>query len=129
MTEKVNYMKEYTGVSEWVPGETLKVQNLHKLALELYSFQRCRLTNKTTKEIYGRGFKYSANFICKFIENINSTPVKENYMLKIFDDFFFYYKKYKEIIIDEEEMVSNMQMDMEGTLDLVMEDTSNLLIF
>ena len=63
-------MKEYTGVTEWVGGETLKVQNLHKLALELYSFQRCRLTLKTTKEIYSRGFKYSANFICKFIENI-----------------------------------------------------------
>jgi hypothetical protein len=116
-------MKEYTGVTEWIAGEVLKIQNLHKLALELYSFQRCRLTTKTTKEIYSRGFKYSANFICKFIENINSTPVKESYMLKIFDDFFFYYKKSKEIS-DDIEAINGLEIDMEGTLDLVMEDTS-----
>ena len=120
-------MKEYTGVTEWVAGETLKIQNLHKLALELYSFQRCRLTIKTTKEIYSRGFKNSANFICKLMENINSTPVKENYILKIFEDFFFYYKKNKEVCEDEE-TINNMIMDLEGTIDLVLEDTSKIHI-
>lgn len=127
MTEKVKYMREYTGVTEWVPGETLKIQNLHKVALELYSFQRCRLSKKNTKEIYGRGFKSSANFICKFIENINTTPVKENYIQKIFDDLFYYYKRYKEIS-DDKEIKDGIIMDMEGTIDLVLEDTSNLIL-
>ena len=115
-------MKEYTGITEWVAGETLKIQNLHKLALELYSYVRCKLTTKTTKEVYARGFKYSANFICKFIENINSTPVKENYIFNIFDDFFYFYKK-KETSEDKD-VINNLEMDMEGTLDLVLEDTS-----
>lgn len=124
LTEKVLYLKEYTGITEWTQGETLKVQNLHRLALFIYNYQRFKMTTKTTKEIYNRGFENIAKFLDVYMEMINNVYIKENLLFNIFDDFFYFYKKAKETA-DDAQNIETLTQDMEATLSLVFEETSN----
>lgn len=123
LTEKVIYLKEYTGITEWTQGETLKVQNLHRLALFIYNYQRFKMTTKNTKEVYYRGFENIAKFLDVYMEMINNVYIKENFLFNIFDDMFYFYKKAKETA-DDEENIKTLTLDMEATLSLVFEETS-----
>lgn len=128
LTEKLIYLKEYTGITEWNQGETLKVQNLHRLALFIYNYQRLKMTSKSTKEVYYRGFENIAKFLDVYMEMINNVDLKENFLFNIFDDFFYFYKKAKESAEDNE-YIEKITEDMEGTLSLVFEETSKIITY
>lgn len=123
LTEKVLFLKEYTGITEWTPGETLKVQNLHRLSLFIYNYIRFKMTTKNTKEVYFRGFENIAKFLDVYMEMINNVYIKEIFLFNIFDDFFYFYKKAKETAEDSEH-IQTLVGDMEGTLSLIFEETS-----
>lgn len=121
------FLNEYTGITEWVPGETLRVQNLHRLALFIYNYKRFKVTTKHTKEIYFRGFENIAKFFDVYMEMINNVYLKENLIMNIFDDLFYFFKKAKESAEDEEH-IDIIKQDIEGTLSLIFEETSNLIV-
>jgi hypothetical protein len=128
LTEKVLFLKEYTGITEWTLGETLKVQNLHRLALFIYNYQRFKMSSKGTKEVYLRGFENIAKFLDVYMEMINNVYIKENLLFNIFDDFFYFYKKAKETA-DDSQVIETLLQDMEATLSLVFEETSKTKFF
>jgi len=128
LTEKVLFLKDYTGITEWTLGETLKVQNLHRLALFIYNYQRFKMSSKNTKEVYFRGFENIAKFLDVYMEMINNVYIKENLLFNIFDDFFYFYKKAKETA-DDSQIIETLMLDMEATLSLVFEETSKTKFF
>ena len=116
------YFKEVSNNHSWASPDTLKTNNLNRNTLFIYNYIRYKYSNTLNKDTYLKQFENLVKFFDVFMGFFSSFNLTEDCFFVLFDDFFnSYILSYKHSDADKS------KEDMNAILDLIKEETSNIL--
>lgn len=124
--EKSVYISKTTELKEWPNAENLKLNDLHRLALPLYSYLKYHnaQTNKHNRDVIFKGFENLIKLINILIESLNTYGITDDLLFFLFNELFDFYAKARSCSTMTEENKEKVFEDMEATIQFIYEETN-----